>query len=57
MRYLYKNSMVAFIKSHQSQIVSGQELVNLYKDIAVQNGREISQSHVPLAVQIGRAHV
>jgi len=50
MRYLYKNEMVTFIKSHQSQIVSGQELVNLYKDIAVQNGRAISQSHVPLAV-------
>ena len=50
MRNLYKNEMVNFIISHKSQIVSGQELVGLYKNVAIKNGFEISQSHVPLNV-------
>ena len=41
MRNLYKNEMVNFIISHKSQIVSGQELVGLYKDVAIKNGFEI----------------
>ena len=50
MKNLYKNEMVNFIVSHKSQIVSGQELVGLYKNVAIKNGFEISQSHVPLNV-------
>jgi glutathione peroxidase-family protein len=50
MKNLYKNEMVNFIISHKSQIVSGQELVGLYKNVAIKNGYEISQSHVPLNV-------
>jgi len=50
MRNLYKNEMVNFIISHQSQIVSGQELVGLYKNVAAKNGFQISQKHVPLNV-------
>ncbi len=50
MRNLYKNEMIAFILRQPCQTASGQELVRIYKNVAVQNGYEISQSHVPLNV-------
>jgi hypothetical protein len=50
MRNLYKNEMISFISSQPGQIVSGQEMVNFYKEVAVKNGYKISQNHVPLNV-------
>jgi len=50
MRNLYKNAMVDYIKSTKSQIVTGAELVQVYKTIAKNNGLKISLDHVPLNV-------
>jgi len=50
MRNLYKNAMIDFIKSFDGQIVTGAQLVKVYKKVAIENDRAISQSHIPLNV-------
>ena len=49
-RNLYKNAMVVYIKSTNNQIVTGAELVQVYKTIAKNNGFDIRMDHVPLNV-------
>jgi hypothetical protein len=50
MKNLYKNAMIDLIKSSNAQKVSGAQLVNCYIEVAAQNGRTISKSHIPLNV-------
>ena len=50
MRNLYKNAMIALIKNSHGQVVTGAQLVKCYKEVAIANGRQISQSHIPLNV-------
>ena len=50
LRNVYKNAMVDYIKSTKNQIVTGAELVQVYKTIAKNNGFNISMDHVPLNV-------
>ena len=50
MRNLYKNAMIDYIKSTQNQIVTGAELVQVYKAIVKNNDFKISLTHVPLNV-------
>jgi len=49
-RNLYKNAMVDYIKATNNQIVTGAELVEIYKAVADNNGFDIRKSHVPLNV-------
>ena len=37
MRNLYKNAMIDFIKSFDDQIVTGAQLVKVYKKVAIEN--------------------
>jgi hypothetical protein len=50
MKNVYKNAMVDYIKSSKNQIITGAELVQVYKVIAKNNCRDISLDHVPLNV-------
>jgi len=65
MRNVYKNAMVDYIKStsvqvptfkcgywygNLHQVVTGAELVQVYKSVAQNNGLKISMDHVPLNV-------
>lgn len=66
MRNVYKNAMIHFIKGHflgapsvyqetyfpgiEGRMITGSQLVRLYKEIAELHGRNISKSHVSLNV-------
>jgi hypothetical protein len=47
---IYKNAMMAYVKSSTNGLVTGSELVQVYLQTAQENDRQISKSHVALNV-------
>jgi len=50
LRNVYKNSMEKYVVSTYGNVVTGAELVALYKNVALTNNQNIRMDHVPLNV-------